>query len=298
MTPRCQTVTHRHVTFRDPAARPPKTDGAGTRGDGATLRSNGNGSGGDGGPSRVLLVIGTALANLVAVTLRHGNYETRQAVTEGEVRARFKDWGPHLALVDIDEHNTLIAAVGGGMSRGGIPILAFTRRREAVVKLAAYEDGADDIVEVPFTLDEIIARPYALIRRSRGITVPLVPRITLGGELDVDLINQTVKLANGRALQLTPIQQTLLYILAANAGAVLTREILLNTIWGKAFQIESNVVDRHIRELRVKLGDDWRSPLYIETVPGEGYRFSTKNGRAGETVVRQTAAPSFGDGSE
>jgi DNA-binding response OmpR family regulator len=264
------------VTFRDPTARPPRTDGAP--------------SGTDGAPSRVLLVIGKALANLVAVTLRHGNYETHQAVTDQEVRARMKDWEPHLAVVDIDEHSPLLASVGGGLSHGGIPVLAFTRRREAAVKLAAYEDGADDIVEVPFTLDEIIARPYALIRRSRGINVPLVPRITIGGELDVDLIKQTVTLNSGRALQLTPIQQTLLYVLAANAGDVLTRETLLASIWGKAFQIESNVVDRHIRELRVKLGDDWRSPLYIETVPGEGYRFTLKNDRAVDDAQRPAAA--------
>ena len=54
---------------------------------------------------------------------------------------------------------------------------------------------------------------------------------------------------------------------------MLTRETLLQTIWGSEFEIESNVVDRHIRELRIKLGDDWRQPRYIETVPGKGYRF-------------------------
>ena len=85
-----------------------------------------------------------------------------------------------------------------------------------------------------------------------------------------------MKLAGERPLELTPLQQTLLYILAANAGEVLTRETLLASIWGSAFQIESNVVDRHIRELRVKLGDDWRSPRYIETVPGRGYRFKAQ----------------------
>ena len=82
----------------------------------------------------------------------------------------------------------------------------------------------------------------------------------------------------GPQLDLTPTQQTLLYLLAANAGEVLTRETLLDSLWGSAFQIESNVVDRHIRELRVKLGDDWRTPRYLETIPGKGYRFTGKNG--------------------
>ena len=223
--------------------------------------------------SRVLLVIPKALANLVAVTLRHGAYETRDATDESEVRRLLNDWRPDMALVDVDHYAAFIDLLGGGMSAGGLPILAFTRKRDTAVKLDAFERGADDIVEVPFTLDEIVARPYALMRRARGVRTPLVPRITLGGHLEVDLIAQTVKLVGGSPLDLTPIQQTLLYILAANAGDVLTRETLLASIWGGDFQIESNVVDRHVRELRVKLSDDWRTPRYIETVAGRGYRF-------------------------
>ncbi len=222
---------------------------------------------------RILLVIARALANLVAVTLRHSNYETREATTDGDIRRVLAEWQPDVALIDIDEHANVFNSLGGGLAQGKIPILAFTRKRDTSVKLRAFEQGADDIVEVPFTLDEIVARPYALIRRSSGVKTPLVPKIRLGGQIEVDLIEQTVKLAGGKALELTPIQQTLLYILAANAGEVLTRETLLASIWGSAFQIESNVVDRHIRELRVKLGDEWRMPRYIETVPGRGYRF-------------------------
>ena len=222
---------------------------------------------------RILLVIARALANLVAVTLRHSNYETREATTDGDIRRVLAEWQPDVALIDIDEHANVFNSLGGGLAQGKIPILAFTRKRDTSVKLRAFEQGADDIVEVPFTLDEIVARPYALIRRSSGIKTPLVPKIRLGGQIEVDLIEQTVKLAGGKALELTPIQQTLLYILAANAGEVLTCETLLASIWGSAFQIESNVVDRHIRELRVKLGDEWRMPRYIETVPGRGYRF-------------------------
>jgi DNA-binding response OmpR family regulator len=223
--------------------------------------------------SRVLLVIGRALANLVAVTLKHGAYETRDCTAEEECRELLRTWQPHMALIDIDHYANFMDIIGGGMTHGHIPILAFTRRREAGPKLAAYERGADDIIEVPFTLDEIIARPYALMRRSRGITTKLVPKINLGGTLEVDLLEQTVKMNGSGGLDLTPIQQTLLYVLAANTGDVMTRETLLATIWGSEFQIESNVVDRHIRELRVKMNDDWRTPRYIETVPGKGYRF-------------------------
>lgn len=106
------------------------------------------------------------------------------------------------------------------------------------------------------------------------MTVTIVPKIKLDG-LEVDLIEQRVSVG-GRLLHLTPIQQTLLYLLAANAGKALSREDLLATMWGGEFEIESNVVDRHIRELRVKLDDEWRAPRYIETVPGAGYRFMSQ----------------------
>jgi len=202
---------------------------------------------------RVLIVMNETLGNLVAVTLRHGPYETERSTNAQE------------PFIDI---------VGRGLTRGQMPILAFTRRRDTALKLSAYERGADDIIEVPFTLDEIVARPFALMRRAHGIPVTIVPKIKLDG-LEVDLLSQRVSVG-GRELQLTPIQQTLLYLLAANAGRALSREDLLSSIWGSEFEIESNVVDRHIRELRVKLDDEWRAPRFIETVPGAGYRFKAQ----------------------
>jgi DNA-binding response OmpR family regulator len=214
------------------------------------------------------------LGNLLALTLQHGRYETRRTTDPQECRDLVSDWAPHLAFIDLDLYELFIDIVGRGLTHGHTPILAFTRRRDTAVKLSAYERGADDILEVPFTLDEIVARPFALMRRAHGIGVTIVPKIHLDG-LEVDLIEQRVSVG-GRVLNLTPIQQTLLYLLAANAGRALSREDLLATIWGGELEIESNVVDRHIRELRVKLGDEWRAPRYIETVPGAGYRFKAQ----------------------
>ena len=237
------------------------------------------------GESRVLLIMGKALANLVSATLRHGRYEARDTTSESEANTLVRDWKPDLAFIDIDHFFPFVAIVGRGMEQGEIPILAFTRKRDAAIKLRAYEAGADDMIEVPFTLDEVIARPYALIRRSRGIATTIVPKIRLNHHLEVDLMEQTVMLDGAKSLELTPIQQSLLYLLAANEGEILTRETLLASIWGSDFQIESNVVDRHIRELRVKLADDWRTPRYIETIAGKGYRF-----KSGGTTVGQADA--------
>jgi DNA-binding response OmpR family regulator len=214
------------------------------------------------------------LGSLISLTLQHGRYETQRSTDAEECRAILSDWTPHLAFIDLDLYERFIDIVGRGLTHGHTPIVAFTRRRDTAMKLSAYERGADDIIEVPFTLDEIVARPFALIRRAHGMTVTIVPKIRLDG-LEVDLIEQRVRVG-GRELHLTPIQQTLLYLLAANAGKALSREDLLATIWGGEFEIESNVVDRHIRELRVKLDDDWRTPRFIETVPGAGYRFKSQ----------------------
>ena len=214
------------------------------------------------------------LGNLVVLTLQHGSYDTKRTTDPDECRNLVTDWAPHISFVDLDLFERFIDLVGAGLTHGHTPIVAFTRRRDTALKLSAYERGADDIIEVPFTLDEIVARPFALMRRAHGISVAIVPTIRLDG-LEVDLIGQRVSVG-GRDLHLTPIQQTLLYLLAANAGKALSREDLLATIWGGEFEIESNVVDRHIRELRVKLNDEWRAPRYIETVPGAGYRFKSQ----------------------
>ncbi len=79
-------------------------------------------------------------------------------------------------------------------------------------------------------------------------------------------------------LHLTALEQSLLYLLAANAGRLLTRDEILDHLWGTDYMAESNVVDRHIRNLRVKLRDDHRRPRYIATVAGHGYRFMPTNG--------------------
>lgn len=214
------------------------------------------------------------LGSLISLTLQHGRYETQRSTNAEECQAIVREWAPHIAFIDLDLYQQFIHIVGRGLTHGHTPIVAFTRRRDTALKLSAYERGADDIVEVPFTLDEIVARPFALLRRAHGMTVTIVPKIRLDG-LEVDLIEQRVRVGS-QELHLTPIQQTLLYLLAANAGKALSREDLLATIWGGQFEIESNVVDRHIRELRVKLGDDWRTPKFIETVPGAGYRFKSQ----------------------
>jgi two-component system alkaline phosphatase synthesis response regulator PhoP len=92
------------------------------------------------------------------------------------------------------------------------------------------------------------------------------------GDLDLDILHRQVRI-DGHNLHLTPLEMSLLCFLATSAGRVLTRDEILDHVWGGDYAAESNVVDRHVRRLRAKLQDDWRRPRYIATVPGKGYRF-------------------------
>ena len=107
--------------------------------------------------------------------------------------------------------------------------------------------------------------------RSREETAMFRPVISFG-ELEVDILHRRVRI-DGQDVHLTPIELSLLYLLAANAGRILTRDEILDYLWGHDYAADSNVVDRHVRQLRAKLDDDWRRPRYIATVPGKGYRF-------------------------
>jgi len=79
--------------------------------------------------------------------------------------------------------------------------------------------------------------------------------------------------AGDSVIHLTSIEQSLLYLLASRAGRVVTRDEILDAVWGTDFLAESNIVDRHVRSLRIKLQNDYRHPRFIATVPGHGYRF-------------------------
>jgi two-component system KDP operon response regulator KdpE len=222
---------------------------------------------------RVLLAIGDkALANTVGLTLRHGHYARRTVLTVAEGSRAINEWKPQLLIVDIDlEAGAAIQLIDEARAGGPIGVIALTRRSDLRGKLDAFERGADDYIGVPFVPDDLVARARAVIRRTHGAAGELVPRLRIG-DLEIDVLNRKV-LAGDHELHLTSLEQALLYLLAANAGSVLTREQILDALWGSDFVIESNVVDRHVRALRAKLQNDWHKPRYIETVLGTGYRF-------------------------
>ncbi|GAC1400774.1 MAG: response regulator transcription factor ParR [Chloroflexota bacterium] len=231
---------------------------------------------------RVLLLIDQpVLAKVITLALNHGRFVTHVVQTEEAVSAALAEWQPQLAVIDLDIARGTVLDQLGRTSVGAarIPVVALTRRGDLQTKLTAFDWGVDDILVVPFSPEELLARVLAVLRRSNGIAVPIRTTLTLG-ELEIDLLNHRVR-AGASDLTLTPLEMNLLYLLAANAGQLLTRDEILDALWGVDFMADSNVVDRHIRNLRIKLQNSWRRPRYIATVPGKGYLFVTTADEAG-----------------
>jgi DNA-binding response OmpR family regulator len=227
------------------------------------------------GPALVLIVVDQpVLAEVVRLALNHGHFTAQIARTEDEAVVTLDKWRPHLAIVDADLGNGVILDRLDSMSASHdrVPVVALTRRGDLQTKLAAFERGVDDILTVPFSPEELVARVLAIMRRTYREAVTFSPALRLG-ELEIDILSRSVRVG-GHELHLTSLEQSLLYLLAANAGRLLTRDEILDHLWGVDYAAESNVVDRHIRNLRAKLQNDWHRPRYIATVPGKGYRFA------------------------
>jgi phosphate regulon transcriptional regulator PhoB len=148
-----------------------------------------------------------------------------------------------------------------------VPIVMLTAKGDEVDRVVGLEMGADDYVSKPFSPKELLARVRAVLRRTRPVPDASV---VVAGPLTLDADRHQVAL-NGRLLELTPKEFDLLRALMEAAGRVLTREHLLNRVWGyaRADEIESRTVDVHVRRLRAKLRDDGR---LISTVKSVGYR--------------------------
>ena len=152
-----------------------------------------------------------------------------------------------------------------------IPIIMLTARSEEIDKILGLELGADDYITKPFSVRELNARVKALLRRSNSQDIET--ETFSFNDVEVDYLKHEVK-KNGVKVDLTLKEFELLDILVKNKGKVMTRDLLLDKIWGYGYIGETRTVDVHIRHLRQKLEDDDRIPHYIETVRGIGYRFN------------------------
>jgi DNA-binding response OmpR family regulator len=225
-------------------------------------------------PVRVLIALEKPLlTEVVRLALSHGDFIVRAVDGERQAIALLDEWHPHLAIIDMDAgHVALLDHLTQApppIER--IPSIALTRRGDLETKLTAFEHGVDDIIAVPFSPEELLARTLAIMRRTYRTAIAFTPTIRLG-ELEIDILHRRVSVGPSE-LHLTSLEQSLLYLLAANAGRLVTREQILDSLWGADHASGTNLVDRHVRNLRTKLKDNWRRPRFIATVQGQGYRF-------------------------
>ena len=138
---------------------------------------------------------------------------------------------------------------------------------EEAEKVAALDAGADDYVQKPFSIDELLARLRALLRRAGPASGPVLEI----GELVIDLDKQLVTVG-GRRVSLTPTEFELLRVLAQNEGKLMTHPAILREVWGPAYGTESHYLHVYVSQLRGKLEADPSRPRYLLTEAGAGYR--------------------------
>jgi DNA-binding response OmpR family regulator len=218
-------------------------------------------------PARILVVDDeSSITDFVGLGLRHEGFEVR---TAGDGRAALRvvdEFKPDLVVLDLMMPRMdgwqLCRELAGDRSRG---IIILSARDETGDRVQGLELGADDYLVKPFEFDELLARIRAVLRRRN----PELSRVIRAGDLTIDTATREVTLGT-EPVALSTREFDLLALLAANADQVLTRQRILDTVWGYNFFGDENNVEVYIRYLRRKLADE--DHRRIQTVRGVGYR--------------------------
>ena len=156
--------------------------------------------------------------------------------------------------------------------RSTLPIIMLSAIGDDKKKVEALEQGADDYVTKPFSIEEVVARIRSVLRRAVG-SKDLTPTLTFG-DLEIDFEQRAISLS-GEPIKLTPMEYELLKYMVQNAGRVLTRRMLLTAVWGPGHEEETQSLRVLVRQLRKKIEHTPAQPRFILTDPGVGYRFKS-----------------------
>ncbi|HEU5063104.1 MAG TPA: response regulator transcription factor [Solirubrobacterales bacterium] len=227
------------------------------------------------GSARILLVDDEqSIQTLLSYPLRKDGYHVTSALDGSEALRRFEEGRFDLVILDL-----MLPQIGGVevcrqlRSRSQVPIIMLTAKGSETDKVAGLEVGADDYITKPFSMREFRSRVKAALRRSRMVAEARDE----GGaieceELTIDFDRRMVTLAE-EEIKVTYVEFEILGALARSPGRVLTRETLLEHVWGDSDYRDPRTVDVHIRHLREKLEKDPKEPEFLFTVRGVGYRF-------------------------
>jgi DNA-binding response OmpR family regulator len=222
-------------------------------------------------PASILVVEDeSSIASFVSLYLKNAGFGVRTVETGNEALASVRAESPSLIVLDL-----MLPDIDGIevcrriRTTSDVPILMLTARDEDVDKIIGLEVGADDYMTKPFNPRELVARVKSILRRATSDRRLPETAIIEHGDLAVDAGRREARVA-GQEVQLAPKEFDLLWELLDHRGLVLTRDQLLERVWGYTFAGDTRTVDVHVRQLRRKLGD--ASP--IVTVWGVGYKVS------------------------
>jgi DNA-binding response OmpR family regulator len=224
--------------------------------------------------ARTILVVDDEpiLRETLAEALDADGFRVVTAADGREALSRFREHQPDLVVLDL-----MLPELSGVevcrivRAESPVPILMLTAKDSEVDKVVGLELGADDYVTKPFSLRELSARIRALLRRTEQLADAPAPLVELGA-LTVDLAGHRL-LRDGERLPLKPKVFELLAYLLRHPGQVLSREQLLEHVWGYDYAGETRTVDVHVHWLRAAIEPDPAEPAYLHTVRGVGYVF-------------------------
>jgi len=211
----------------------------------------------------------------IRLACEQDGYQVVEAEVGSEALRQVESARPSVVLLEV----TLPDVAGFDVCRElrkmdpGVPVIMMSTRSDEIDAVVALEIGADDYVTKPLRLRELVARMAAHLRRARLENAEAMRSRLEFRDLTID-VNERRTYKAGREVELTHTEFDLLTFLASNAGKVLSREKILNSIWGYEYPIETRVIDVHIRNLRRKIETQPSRPYYILAVPGIGYRFT------------------------
>jgi len=211
----------------------------------------------------------------IKVACEQDGYQVVEADAGSEALRQVETSRPSVVLLEV----TLPDVAGFDVCRElrkmdpGVPVIMMSSRSDEIDAVVALEIGADDYVTKPLRLRELVARMAAHLRRARLENAEAMRSRLEFRDLTID-VNERRTYKGGKEVELTHTEFDLLTFLASNAGKVLSREKILNSIWGYEYPIETRVIDVHIRNLRRKIETQPSRPYYILAVPGIGYRFT------------------------
>jgi DNA-binding response OmpR family regulator len=226
-------------------------------------------------PKLLLVDDEAAITDRLVPFLSRSGFEVRVASNGIAALEKNTSFAPDLIILDVlmprlDGREVLRQLREGG---NWIPIILLTQVGESTERAMALTEGADDYINKPFDPNELVARIRTVLRRAN----PGQPPLSVAQQLQCgDLVfNRTKRRAylKGDEIHLSPKAILLLEYMVTHPDELLTRERLLDAVWGWDYPIGTRTIDTRVAELRRLLGDDPNDPQYIETVPGQGYRF-------------------------